>query len=922
MVFNPSSPIRVFARQQVIIHRATPKPHKEGPKASVAKRINEMTSGDMPQSSSPASGWRVGVSRLMRQSQDPPHPPPPPKEVSRWSKTTTESEISDAFPEPPSSLPDKRRSFLKRKSKLKRQSKDTANSSPTDPFYDPVTRQLQPFGDVPPIIATAGDGQPRTMSTSDSDASSELDQTSPVIHRASSVRVSKPHIVLHSNSSGGSVPRLYAPHSTPTSTHDGPSTAKTSQTLGEDLKHLSNLTDVEKSEEPVVPGGPGDALKALEGREEQQQKEGDITALPRVPAEVSTECGDTMKETILEWPDTPSRIEALDTLPTPFGGFGSVRVPRTSNATYSTSGSTNTTYVSPPSIITDGLRANPPSENDKKLSRAISAPVRNPARRVMIRPTDLIINKGVHDHKLYRENIVSTPYPARHSSIGEIDQIAAPGARATGNKTPKIKRSRPLSHHTEKSAEQDGEGEGEGETKTTNHDDDTTGQDIQDDDEKRDMAPGIPFSTKPTPLSPTPAPLTAKSDRFPSPSAPEILFLDLRLARHPSARITVEIEVTDKATFDDEQLFTMVRHSYVTKLMGRGRWWFCARSLEAASTGIAQCFDPNVPFWYGQPQHLRTSGSATEFDGADFVRHLLNPRVGRRRKTWLLWLRNLQSVDAHGNDNSKDHNGIDNANVASPARRTRGRGRRSHLAQHDGYAQGYGHSPQQGDGSATSPVFSFMHSRTNSDGISNNNEASSAIQANSLNNMARAGAGLGSGGGLVGKQPSVSLPRMPFQPSAMSSFHRTKSLAAHASATTMPLSSSPSTISSPYTANPYASYLFHLQQHQPPLLPVQNQGPPTIHLHHTFSLPSMAIFTFVLLMLSVLTTTFWILFGYPGRSAAAGNGTTTVAGNEYALSWRRDAQARVGVGLVMGVVVLLLGAGCEVAWVWTSWVLV
>ncbi|OAP56392.1 hypothetical protein AYL99_09571 [Fonsecaea erecta] len=894
MVLNPSSPIRVFAWQPVVIHRATPKTNKEGSKATTAKKTNEMSATDMPRSRSPTSGWRGGVARLVRPSQDRPHTPP--KEVSRWSRTTTESEISDAFLEPPSSSSPshKRRSFLKKKSKLKRQSKDTTNSSPTDPFYDPVTRQLHSIGDTPPILSSSRDEEPRATYDSDSNGSSELDPTSPIIHRASSVRVSKPHIVQHSNSSGGSVPKLYAPQSTPISTDDGPSIAKVSQTLGEALKNLYELTPaVEKSETTVVSGGPSEALKALEGQEEPQSTGDNLTTLPQLPVEVSTEPRDTMKETILEWPDTPSRIEALDTLPTPFGGFGSVRVPRTSDATYSTGGSTNTTYVSPSSIITDGLRSNPPTENDRKLSRAISAPVRNPARRVMIRPTDLIINKGAHDHKLFRESIVSTPYPARHSSIGELDEIAGPRTQGTGNKTtPKLKRARPLSHHTEKSAEQDAESE--------TNDNSTSVQDSQD-DEKRDIAPDIPFSTKPTLLSPTPVPApTAKSDRFPSPSAPEILFLDLRLARHPSARVTVEVEVSEKATFDDEQLFTLVRDSYVTKLMGWGRRWFCARTLEGASTGIMQpC--TGAAFWHG----LQHNGA--EFDGADFVRHLLNPRVGRRRKMWLLWLRNNQSLGSHGTSNS-----INNGNANDLARR--GRSRRSYLPQQQsGYAQGYGYgySPQ-GDATATSPVFSFVHSRNNSDGVVGPNELSPISQAHGLNSVV----GTVGGTGLTAKQPSLSLPRMPFQPpSSAMSFHRTQSLAALTSSHIPFSSSSSSSASSPSATNPHTSCLLQRQEKQ-------HQGPPTIHLHHTFSLLSILLFTLVVLLLACLTATFWVLFGYPGRSAADGNGETTVAGQEYTLSWRRDAQSRVGVGLVLCVVVLLLGLGSEVGWIWASWVLV
>jgi hypothetical protein len=76
------------------------------------------------------------------------------------------------------------------------------------------------------------------------------------------------------------------------------------------------------------------------------------------------------------------------------------------------------------------------------------------------------------------------------------------------------------------------------------------------------------------------------------------------------------------------------------------------------------------------------------------------------------------------------------------------------------------------------------------------------------------------------------------------------------------------------------------------------------------------------LFLALLTTVLWILVGHPGRSAAQGNGTTTVAGVQFDVPWRRDAEGRVGVGLVMGVVVLLVGALLEGGWVWASWVLV
>lgn len=99
-------------------------------------------------------------------------------------------------------------------------------------------------------------------------------------------------------------------------------------------------------------------------------------------------------------------------------------------------------------------------------------------------------------------------------------------------------------------------------------------------------------------------------------------------------------------------------------------------------------------------------------------------------------------------------------------------------------------------------------------------------------------------------------------------------------------------------------------------------GPPTIFLHHTFSLRAILTVSLLLILISILATVFWILFGYPGRSAASGNGMTEVGGQEFVVSWKRDAQARVGVGFVIGVVVVLLGAVAEIGWVWGSWVLV
>ena len=102
-------------------------------------------------------------------------------------------------------------------------------------------------------------------------------------------------------------------------------------------------------------------------------------------------------------------------------------------------------------------------------------------------------------------------------------------------------------------------------------------------------------------------------DRFPSPERPEVLFLELCIGNHPSARRTIEIQIGDRTSFDDEILFRKIRTAYQTQLLGSTRQSFLLLR-----------------------QISRISG---ECDSADFVRHFENPSIGHRRKTWINWLR-------------------------------------------------------------------------------------------------------------------------------------------------------------------------------------------------------------------------------------------------------------------------------------------
>ncbi|EXJ82786.1 hypothetical protein A1O3_06601 [Capronia epimyces CBS 606.96] len=835
MVFNPTSPIRVFGRRPVIVPQSATQPSA----AATAENASKMSSADAPQSSYSLTGWRGEVSRLMRQSQER-HPHR--QEISRWSKTSTESEAPEALQAPSS----KKATVLKKRSKQRRLSKDTTNSSPVDPSYDPVTKTLRPVEtfEMPPIAITGPD-EPRSFYESGSDDSGDNEH---IIHRASSVRVARPHIVQHSNASGGSVPKLYAP---PTSTASQGQASEVSPARGPNLKKLQDMAaSAERRLNKAVSGGPAEALKALEGRDTDHEG---MTASTEASTAPGSQQDNTMKETILEFPDTPSKLEALDTLPTPMGGFGSLRMHSTNTNTNTNTDtmSSSSTYVTPGSI--DGLRSNPTTETDRKLSRAISAPVRNSTRRVTIRPAALVINRTDNDPKLFRESVVSTPYPARHSSIGEIDELQSQEMR-----TPRsLRRTRPLSNHKES--------EFEGEKYT----DELGGGEKS---QSQDHAPEVPLSTKPLPS----APATSRSDRFPSPVAPEVLLLDLRLARHPSARITVEIEVADKTTFDDEALFMVIREVYRRRLLGVVRRFFSSRTLSYASVAnnststIAPILtNPTASglralgSLHGQPWTL--SEGAPEIDGGDFIKHLLSPRHGRRRKMWLLWLRNSQySCDSSASAST----------IASQARRSR-------VASPSSSS----HSPQAPD----SPVFSFLHSRHSSSSAGGGG-GGGGNHTHSINNdfllssptmtPNHAVSGLG-----LSIRPSISIPRMPFQPF------------------------------------PFQSKSTATRRHRAGGEHVQS-GPPTLYLHHRFSLRKLVAVLALTFFLAVFTTTMWILFGVPGRGADQGNGTTEVQGKAYTLSWRRDAQSRVGVGLVLGIVVLVMGLVSEAVWLWVSWILV
>ena len=826
---------------------------------------SDMSVNDASLSPKPSSrlSWKGGISNLLRRSGERhvTH-----EEVSRWSKTTTDSDISEPVQ---TASPIKKNGVLKKmmKNKPLGVSGPSTHTSPTDPAYDPVSKTVGAFVDplIVPASSTDGPEEPTSFYDDGSDESTIASPRSSIVQRASSVRVARPRIVQHCNDSGGSIGKLFAPDSTPIEEEPATLVPK-ALSPSHQLKKLHTMNaETEKEIDDHIkvtsPGGRQDALDALEGKNSSFEDIANIA--PEDAATERTEARDTIKNTVIEYPTSPETVTGTTTLPTPLGGFGSLRLhKRDRDANQVTTKSGNTPFV-------DGLRSNP-VEVDKKLSRAISAPISQSGRRVTIRPSNLVIGRTATDSSTFRESIVSTPYPARQNSITEEEETSSQANQTSSGHG--YRRARPLSDQTEVDSEQE--------------------KDDESDIPINEKPPIVPISTKPSVM-----PTTTRSDRFPSPVAPEVLFLDLRLARHPSARVKVEVEIVDKTTFDDEQLFKLIQKTYNSKFHGLVRGLFSASrlshaSLAPSSSSSSPSSSPSIHGYYdGRPSNGYGYGHGhghgdwhgqqpSTIDGADFIRHLLRPRLGHRRKVWLLWLRNQQHVYRGG------------CITTSPRHRSR-------LSNDDSPAD-----------STVSPVFSFMPSRDGgSIATSTNQNTQQHVHNNNNSNN----------DGEVKPTSNIAMPRMPFQ----SYPQRLKSTVSH--------SSQPQT---PNTASTWSNYeavppsRIHSHRHQQThthshshTTTITIDGIPTLYLHYTFCLWRVLLFLALAIIASLFTTTMWILFGLPGRGADQGDGEVVFEDQAYPLSWQRDAQARVGTGLLLGFVVLALGCIAEGAWVWASWVL-
>lgn len=413
----------------------------------------------------------------------------------------------------------------------------TTNSSPVDPAIIPHI--FAPVVELP-ASPVAHPDEPLSFFDSGSDTDSENE---PILSRASSVRIQRPQLITNISSTSGQNIRVYGP-----TLATIPSTSEVKQTQNQQTSFLSDATTAiqpSKSDASLASSANG-PTQALEALTVNAQMRASTSALPPTPKSHE----DFIKQSVIEVPNTPGYIEATSTLPPPMGGFGSLHVPQSSSTRFGAS-------------VVDGLRSNPVDKVElAPLHRTASAPPlpsHHLNRKVTIRPSDLVITNTSGEHRLFRQSIVSTPYPARNGSNSTLEE----GLVST-------------------------------------------------------MA-----ATKGVNVLP---PMIEEKDRFPSPARAEVLLLHLLLSRHPCSGTMIDIEVKDKGTFDDEALFLAIRQSCNKNLLGVARRLFSARSLCHAT------------FVYG-----------SSFDSISFTKHLKAPKLGHKRKSWLMWLRNQQCLPSrHG----------------------------------------------------------------------------------------------------------------------------------------------------------------------------------------------------------------------------------------------------------------------------------
>ncbi|ETN41156.1 uncharacterized protein HMPREF1541_03091 [Cyphellophora europaea CBS 101466] len=595
------------------------------------------------------SSWKGGVSSLLKKSQDNVRAEDIAKAKARKSKMPKpqaqpkNSHGSGVYHskfklkgKDPVELPTSSSTSRLAKRKATNDSKHTNNSSIIDSAYSPNSKQFRVSNSAPP--APQKSTEQNTSSTPqqgpsafDDSSSDEDEDESPVLQRASSVSVGKPMLVRHTSNAAASqsVRREQSP-----APKTGLSKEISADRETQDMKQGAEAAS--KSDEVLTAELAMDrenALRLLEGTPTSSVIES--KPLPTTPTITASQI-------------SPSRV--LVASPATYHDATPQSTPSTaSTAANNQQGTPFTTPLSPLSALYSNPVSPNTAINSSRLSRTLSAPTppsRNPNRRVTIRPSDLIITHSEHDHRLFRDSIITTPYPERGNG-------GADGK--SNNRLSDI----PDGHEGRPSSEDGFGGDIGSETLRPS----TAGEGgkpyVQ-------LLDPIPTSAAMSPHGP------GDRDRFPSLTSSESLFLTLSIGGHPSLITTVEIEVPNSTTqlpstpaalslrkhtrrllnassttpadveaatpFDDASLFTALRAHYNTHLLPFPRRLLFTRTLSHATLA------PNL-----------------DLDATSFLAHLSTPSIGAQKTAWLLWLRNHQpshrptSANTTGTTFSKSH---------------------------------------------------------------------------------------------------------------------------------------------------------------------------------------------------------------------------------------------------------------------------
>lgn len=665
---------------------------------------------------------------------------------------------------------------------------------------------------------------------SESEDSEIDDDTVPVMGRASSVRVSRPQIVQHKLSVSKR------------------STRSSSQNLSPSQEHLP------EGRNSTLPTMPEESLQSVAFH-------GVVGSSPR-RASIDEFSADTRQGSgtrpgpsfLIESPDS-ARRRSTGTSFDFDEGLRTGDTLRSHQASLSEASERAITETTPTPDLVDGTTTlvAPTTQEISAVElprfESIASPKPGLSRRVTIRPSDLITPSSKHGSSTFRQSIVTTPYPPRSTDERRLSESDSTNSMTfpAGAASVSLTGQKLLSPPTE--------------------------------DNVRTTQVDGPLGTTVNFMPPTPG----ERDRFPSPSRSETLFLDLGLAAHPGARVTLEIQVIDKCTFDDEELFLQIRRSYHRQLLGARRWPFSLFRKVG-----------HVSISGGSMGSFEKAGSKS-FDAVDFTKHFLRPSLGNRRKTWTTWLRSHNPHTARRYSESHSARPFPSQLPTSPNRLLSNGKEIRHISN----IKSLRSRP-----SSEVPVLS--HSRQPS---SNTTQAADIHRTSSAKAPSRSHSRASSFNFIY----SPLVPRLPFL----------RTPPGHSRSTTI------------HTTFP------GLQGSE--LNEKSNQAV-TIVFHHRFSVLMCSLLTLLVILGSLLSATIWVIFGTPGSrpgeetytpvivpiSAPPGSISRPVAGDSHAgmpvpstpgsgsfgieyvkADWHVDARARVLTGAVVGLVVFLVGSAVE-----------